>query len=156
MSYDHTQQGVLHRWFTAIGALEVVAAAVVGSVVAGGEGRAIALILAASGLFFVLVSGTLSWLRVHDDGDALRIAFGPIALFRRRVPYASMRGAKSIATDWHHGIGIHSAPGGGWTWNIRGREAVEVTLERGRLLIGTDDPQGLVDFLKKRARLPNG
>lgn len=153
MGYDHTQRGVLHRWFTVLSGALVIGGAVAGSTLKGGDGRAIALILVVVGLFFGLLGAAIAWSRVHDDGDALRIAFGPLALFRRRVPYAAMRGAKAMRLGWSHGIGIHSAPGGGWTWNVRGGAAVELTLERGRLLIGTDDAEGLVAFVRERARL---
>ncbi|MBL8842088.1 MAG: hypothetical protein JNL90_11250 [Planctomycetes bacterium] len=153
MGYDHTQRGVLHRWFTVLSGALVIGGAVAGSTLKSDDGRAIALILVAVGLFLGLLGAAIAWLRVHDDGDALRIAFGPLALFRRRVPYAAMRGAKAIALGWSHGIGIHLAPGGGWTWNVRGGAAVEITLERGRLLVSSDDPNGLVAFLRQRAKL---
>ncbi|MSR48050.1 MAG: hypothetical protein EXS13_13495 [Planctomycetes bacterium] len=151
MRYDHTQRGVLHLIFVALGFAHVIAAAVVASTVVDDDGRAIALILALVGLLLAALAGLFARLRVHDDGDALRIAFGPCELFRRRVRYASIRSVRPIRTSWLHGVGIHSAPGGGWTWNLRGKDAVEVMLERSRLVVGTDDPEGLATFLRAKS-----
>lgn len=150
-TYDHTQAGSMHRWFVAIGLLEIATGIVVGSVLANDEGRTIAILLAASGLFFAALSSAMAHLRVHDEGDALRIAFGPLPLFKRRVPYASIRSAQAIETSLlRHGIGIHMAAGGGWVWNVSRGAAVELALEKGRLIVGTDDAATLVSFVQSR------
>jgi hypothetical protein len=48
------------------------------------------------------------------------------------------------------GWGIHWNPWGGWVWNIWGFDCVVLQLNRGMFRVGTDDPDGLVEFLRRR------
>jgi hypothetical protein len=39
---------------------------------------------------------------------------------------------------------------GGWVWNIWGYDCVVIRMKRGTLRVGTDDADGLVEFLRSR------
>lgn len=58
-----------------------------------------------------------------------------------------IRRARSKLID---GWGVHWLPGRGWTFNLWGRDCVEGNTARRRLRIGTDDPEGLANFLTER------
>ena len=91
-------------------------------------------------------------LTVRDEGENLLISFGPIPLFHRRIPYNDVESVEQARSTVLDGWGIHLSPSGGWTWNIWGFDCVDVRLARRRKIrIGTDDPAGLSEFLKRRA-----
>ncbi len=107
-------------------------------------------LFAASGLF-VLLSFSFMRLTISDGGDHLKVAFGPIPLLWRRVPYADITAVQPARSALLDGWGVHYFPGRGWTWNLWGFDCVELTLDGRRTLrLGTDDPQGLRDFLQQR------
>ena len=93
-------------------------------------------------------------LTVRDTGDGLSIAFGPLALFRRRLRYDEMQSVARSRSTVLDGWGIHLSASGGWVWNLWGRDCVDVHYTHGeqskRLRIGTDDPGGLEAFLLER------
>lgn len=155
-SYDHTQRGVIHRVVAGFALAALAAAVVVGvegdAAADGGEGErgAIVFALGLTGGLMLLVAAAFAWLRVCDEGDALQVSFGPVPLFSRRVRYDTIRSVEVGRTTWLHGWGIHLALGGGWVWNIHGFDCVVIGLERSRLLLGTDDPDGLAAFLRGR------
>ena len=55
-------------------------------------------------------------------------------------------GRTTILDGW----GIHMSLRGGWVWNIWGRDCVVVRHQRSVTRVGTDNAQGLADFLKAR------
>lgn len=112
--------------------------------------RWFALILLASALLMLMVAASFHHLRVRDRGEHLEVAFGPLPLFRRRIRYADIRSVESERLTLLDGLGLRRSKHGGWTWTIRGRDCVVVNLDRSSLRIGTDDPQGLIDFLRSR------
>ena len=63
----------------------------------------------------LVVAGSFAWLKVEDAGDALRVRYGPLGIFGKRIPYASMKGAEAGRTWLIDGWGIHWVPGRGWT-----------------------------------------
>lgn len=96
-------------------------------------------------------------LTVRDGGDVLLVYFGPLSLFRRRVPYADIERVEQARSSWLDGWGIHMSPSGGWTWNLWGFDCVDVYLTRGRKLrLGTDEPLELETFLKQQITTANG
>ena len=103
-----------------------------------------------TGLFMLLLGASFGHLTVADEGDQLAIRFGPFPLFRKRIWYDHIREVETDRTTFLDGWGIHWSPWGGWVWNIWGRDCVVLRFERGMLRVGTDDPQGLVEFLKHR------
>ncbi len=86
----------------------------------------------------------------QTEGDRLGVRFGPFPLFRRRIPYDDILEVETGRTIFLEGWGIHWSPWGGWVWNIRGCHCVVLRLKRGKLKIGTDDAEGLADFLRSQ------
>ncbi len=93
-----------------------------------------------------------TWLQTSDHGDHLLVSFGPLSILRRRVSYDRVRAVRRDRSRLIEGWGIRRGPRG-WIWNIWGREVVELDLDKGRLRIGTDDPEGLLALLQDRCDL---
>ncbi|MBC8355578.1 MAG: hypothetical protein H8E66_26670 [Planctomycetes bacterium] len=105
--------------------------------------------LATSGGFVAILALAFRQLTVRDEGEELLVSFGPLPLFRRRIPYCDIERAEQARSSWLDGWGIHMSPSGGWTWNLWGFDCVDVFLTRGRKMrLGTDDPVELVAFLQ--------
>ena len=102
------------------------------------------LLFSMAGLFILLAGATHS-LTVEVDDHKLTARYGPIPLFRRRVALSEIEVATAARSALIDGLGIHYVPGRGWTWNLWGRDCVELQLQGGRLWrIGTEDPDRLV------------
>ena len=152
MSYAHTQRGGLHwlLWFTALICL-------VGSWYAFHDGESFAGgLLAGVAVLTVLIALCFVSLTVRDGGDALEVRFGPLPLFRRRVPYAGISDAKVSRSKLIDGFGVHWIPGRGWTWNLWGFDCVTLRVDGKPLRIGTDDPAGLVNHIIERLQRGRG
>ena len=76
--------------------------------------------------------------------------FGPLPLFRKRIPYRDIAAVEQGRSRWIDGWGIHFVPGRGWTYNLWGFDCAELRVGGRRLRIGTDDAEGLVSFLRQR------
>lgn len=148
MQYEHTQQAPLYLVLVAVG-IGMLAGAWFTPI------QAVQIVLLFSGGLMLVLAATFRQLTVRDEGDHLLIQFGPLPLFRRRVPYSDMERAERSRTSILDGWGIHMSPRGGWVWNLWGFDCVDVYLSRGRKVrIGTDDPLGLEEFLKGRINQP--
>ncbi len=109
-------------------------------------------------LIAVLLPGTLlfalapafHFLMVRDEGEQLRVAFGPLPLFKTQIPYSDITSVELDQTTLLDGWGIHMSLRGGWVWNIWGRDCVKITRKSGVIRIGTNDPARLAEFLKTR------
>lgn len=98
----------------------------------------------------------LHHLTVADKGSYLAIWFGPFPLFCKRLDYADIvaveKGRTRILDGWGARGGLR-----GELWSIWGRDCVVIYLKRGFVLrVGTDDPDGLTEFLKRRTGKTNG
>ncbi len=102
------------------------------------------------GFFMVLLAASFHHLTVEDEGDRLRIAFGPVPLFRRTVRYADITSVSLERTTVFDGWGIHMSLRGGWVWNIWGRDCVTIWTNRMVLRVGSDDAARLAEFLGDR------
>jgi len=143
MSYDHVQRSPLSLLAIALGVMFELGAWVAPS------GPDVVLLIV--GVIFFLVAAAFGHLRVTDRGDRLRVAYGPLPLFGREIPYASIRGVQPGRSTFVDGWGIHWLPGRGVIWNVWGRDCIELDVEgRSRLRIGTDDPDGLYRHLAAR------
>jgi len=98
----------------------------------------------------VFFAFSFKFLRVHDDGDCLAIRFGPLPVFRRRIPYSQITGVEAGGSGFIDGWGIHYMPGRGLTYNLWGFDCVIVRLGAKTVRIGTDDVDGLVAFLRSK------
>jgi hypothetical protein len=96
----------------------------------------------------------LAWcfktLTVRDEGTHLAVRFGPLPVFRKRIAYAGMTDARRSRSKFVDGWGIHGVVGRGWTYNLWGFDCVEIRLGPKIVRVGTDDPDGLAQFLKAK------
>ena len=146
MSYSHTQRGGLHWLLLATAGLCFVGAYLAR---ANGEDGPATVLLCVS-ILVVLLSLCFRHLVVRDGGEALEVTFGPIGLFRTRIPYASIESVRPARSSLIDGWGVHWVPGRGWTWNLWGKDCVELTRRGGTMRIGTDDREALTIFLAGR------
>lgn len=102
-------------------------------------------------VLMLVLAASFHHLTVKDDGDRLSISFGPIPLFRRSVCYDDIQSAEVGRTTFLDGWGIHYSIRGGWVWNLWGRDCTLVRFKNGgKLWIGTDDAENLLEFLNGR------
>lgn len=145
MNYEHTQRAWQN---TAIG-LTVAGALLVGAWLARGEACVVAINLAVAATF-VAVAFMFGSLTVRDEGECLALRYGPLRVFRKRIPYADMTSVEPDRTKLIDGWGIHCIPGRGWTYNVWGFGCVKLTVGRTVVRVGTDDVEGLTRFLRGR------
>ncbi len=146
VSYDHTQRGTLYLVLLLAGATFLNFAIVFRQ-----------WLVAICGVGLVLVGGGTAHLRVQDDGDALRVRFGPLSHVGWRIPYGDMASVEVTRTRWYHWCGIPGWPGDWRVIGLRGFDAVELRLKEPtgllrfrRYLIGTDEPEALAEFVAGR------
>lgn len=102
-------------------------------------------------VFMLALASAFHYLEVSDQGEMLRIRFGPLPLFKRQVDYEDVESVTVTRTTVLDGWGIHYSMRGGWVWNIWGRDCVEIEFRNGRRLwIGSDEAQKLADWLEER------
>jgi len=116
----------------------------------------IATILGTAAALFMVLAASFWSLTVEDDGEALRVRYGPLPLFGTRVPYATITSVARGRSAFIDGWGIHYIPGRGWTYNLWGRECVVLTRGGRMLRIGTDDGDGLAAFLQTKLQSRDG
>jgi len=143
--YDHTQTGRF-EWL-----LYVMAAGMLLAVIVMPYHPVGTYALAGSALFMLLLSLTSRNLNVRDERHGVLIQFGPVHVFKKRIEYKDIVEVRADRSTWIDGWGVHWNPRHGWIWNIWGFDCVRLTLANGRVFrVGTDEPQKLTEFLKKR------
>ncbi len=109
------------------------------------------------GALMLVLAGSFHHLTVADAGDRLSIAFGPLPLFKRSIHYNEIVRVEPARTSLLDGWGIHLSLRGGWVWNLSGQECVLIRIHKknryGKLWLGTDDVDRLVQFLQSRTNL---
>ena len=140
--YEHTQKGAFHY------ILSVAATFILGMAWVTQEQAGPSLVLVAVGLVMAAFSLAFQTLTVRDGGDALELTFGPLPLFRERIPYARITAVQADRSNLLDGWGIHWVPGRGWTYNIWGFGCVKITSGRRVIRVGSDDVDGLTRFLQ--------
>ena len=137
MRYEHTQRAYLLHWMV----MPLILIAVVG-MFSGGATLWVWSVVTALVVAFAWLVVTFSMLTVIVDGDQIRIYFGR-GWPRRTVSKREVTAVMPVRNQWWHGLGIRIIPKG-TLWNVWGLDAVELTLESGRVFrIGTDDGDGL-------------
>ncbi len=150
-SYVHRQTAVL--WFACL--LPSVILAGLAAFLPADVSTVLRWILGGAAALFVVLALSFVWLETRDSGDALQVCFGPFPSFSLNVRYTDIRTAARGRSALIDGWGIHYIPGRGWTWNLWGRDCVELELKSGRRIrIGTDDPDGLLDAVILGTGLP--
>ncbi len=144
MEYSHTQHGKIHL---------ILYASALGSMLIGllciAEPVAVVITLG-TGALFVPLAFCFKTLTVSDQGDHILIQFGPLPVFRKRIKYSDCSDIKVGRTTFLHGWGIHGFWGVGWTYNLWGYDCVKLKCAGVRFNLGTDDPQGLAEFLNSK------
>jgi hypothetical protein len=150
MTYQHTQKGRLHLVLLPT----AVAMIALGFWLRHAAAPAPAAIgVWAAALLILLLLLCFRTLTVRAEGEGLALRYGTIPLFFRRLPFAAITSVEPGRTSFIDGWGIHYIPGRGWTYNLWGFACVVVHLGPKTVRIGTDDPEGLLAFLK--AKLPS-
>jgi hypothetical protein len=142
--YRHTQTGYV--------ILAVVGATAVALVLGVWQGYlpVFTLYLAGALVIALVLFGSLT---VEVGHEAVVLGFGP-GLVRRRLPLGEVTGVRVVRNPWWYGWGVHYV-GGGWVYNVSGREAVELRYSDGRSdRIGTDEPQALCRAIQGARGLP--
>jgi hypothetical protein len=142
-AYAHTQRAPFWLLLAAL-----AAAAVVGGSLT--DDRVAQVALPAAATVTLLLAACFCHLTIADAGDHLAVRFGPLPLFGTKVRYDAVRAVRPARSRWIDGWGVHWVPGRGWTFNLWGRDCVEVVTGRGTLRLGTDDRAGLCAFLGAR------
>ena len=142
--YHHTQRSAAALLFLCLAALIPIGLAVSGRLGPVDVGVRLTLFVAAlvmltaafvfSSLTIVVRDGQLSWW------------FGP-GVVKKTVPLSSIVSAELTTTTVLNGWGIHLTLRG-WLYNVAGRRAVLVTQrDRRRFLLGSDEPEQLVQAI---------
>ncbi|MFB3925603.1 MAG: hypothetical protein ACE14T_06075 [Syntrophales bacterium] len=144
MKYDHTQKSPLFWIIPGLG----IAIVTVSLFTSLEEGH----FFAASGIALAIVLSALCFgcLTVRDEGKFLAIRFGPIPVFRTRIPFSEITEVDVAYSDLVDGWGIHWVPGRGVIYNVWGFNCVRIVLGKKTIRVGTDDVEGLIRFLKTR------
>lgn len=149
MSYQHTQHGPL-GWLLLIVAIGPAILAAVMS-----APSPVAIVMGVVAGVFVALAACFGSLTVTDRGDRLSIRYGPLPLFGSSVVYSTITQVRIGRSALIDGWGIHYIPGRGWTYNLWGRDCVEIQMASSKLRIGTDDASRLCEFLCSKVNVPN-
>lgn len=146
-TYRHTQRAPLCLL------LYAVAAAIFAFGVVLADEPAVPLIMSVVGVIMLVLAGSFHHLRVEDEGDEIGIRFGPLPLFAKTIRYENITAVEVGRTTWLDGWGIHMSLRGGWVWNLWGFDCV-VIHHGGTTRVGTDDPEGLAEFVGQKIGQP--
>ncbi|GAB6164234.1 hypothetical protein JCM19992_02340 [Thermostilla marina] len=141
MEYENTQHG---HWYLLVALLGVVVMVVYEL---APQGLVPSLIGMGAVALVLLCFGSLT---IRDEGDALVARFGPIPLFRKRIPYILIEKVEPVRTSIWVGWGIHFVPGHGAVWNVWGFDAVRIVYGDRTVTLGTNDQEGLIRFLEEK------
>lgn len=143
MTYQHIQYAPLHLLSHVIAIGMIVSAWF-----SRHEAAWVAVLLVVVGLLMSAIAFSFRYLMVSDEGDMLALQYGPLPLFRKRIPYDQITAVEPGKSSFVDGWGIHYIPGHGWTYNLWGYDCVKLTLSDGKTQIGTDDAANLAEFLR--------
>jgi len=143
--YEHTQSGPLYLILLGVGAVMLASAVPAWRA----NHHAIVIPIAVASLVFFLATCFVH-LVVRDEGDHLGVWFGPVRLFGRRIAFSEITAVEPSRSDLIDGWGIHLIPGRGIIYNLWGFDCVKLKLGKRTVRIGTDDVNGLVEFLRFR------
>ena len=148
MTYEHKQSAPTHLIFLPF----FVIVSIVAWQSQGDEAAQTLCVVAA--IVFAVVASSFAHLVVKDAGDHLILHYGPLILFRKRIPYRHIQSAAPDRSRLIDGWGIHWVPGRGWTYNLWGFDCVELKVNGKRVRVGSDDVENLVAFLRGKLEAP--
>jgi len=143
MEYSHTQRGPLGHILVATAAVLLVIAWLSGQ-------TAPTIITSVVAVLLMLAALTFGSLTVRDEGQWLALRYGPLPVFRKRVPYGQITSVEPGRTSIIDGWGIHWIPGRGYTYNLWGFSCVKLAVGDRTIRVGSDEPDKLVEFLKSK------
>jgi len=145
MTYRHTQRGIV---FIAALAMGIV----VNLLSAGTTGTAQPIHIGIIGLLGLALFTFLS-LTVEIENSTLECRLG-IGIIRKTIQLTRVREAQRVRLPWYAGWGVRWIPGQYIIWRVSGLEAVElVMIDGSRFRIGTDQPEELVQAIRKNSTL---
>ena len=150
MGYERTQTGGFHLLLYAVGGAMVVAAWITRADLGP------SIILLCTGLVIVLLAPAFHHMTVQDEMDCLAVRYGPLPVFRKRIPYSAITGVEPDRSSVIDGWGIHYLPKRGWIYNLWGFDCAKLALGKKVIRVGSDDVDNLVAFLKTKIRRPDG
>lgn len=145
MNYQHTQYSRWHYLFFLLPATAFLCAWLLraeGPLVSGG-----AMLM---GVLFLMVACGFQHMTVTDDGNCMRVRYGPLPLFGWTFDHKDIVDVTVGQTSFIDGWGIHYIPFRGWTLNLIGFECVVLHFENKTVRIGTNDSAGLASYLKSK------
>ena len=98
----------------------------------------------------LFVAAGFAQLTVRDRGDRLTVRFGWIPLIGWSARWEDIESAEIGRTSWVDGWGLHWLPGRGMTINIWGQDCVVLNVKSRIVRVGTDDPEGLAEYVRRR------
>ncbi|HEC87654.1 MAG TPA: hypothetical protein ENI49_07335 [Thermoplasmatales archaeon] len=108
----------------------------------------VSIVLTILGICLIL----FSTMTVTCDREYLRIRTGFITI-RKSFSVKDIVSCKVIKIPWYYSWGIRIVPSG-WLYRISGSYAIEINMRDGkRYLIGTDEPEKLVEFVNNQLRM---
>jgi len=142
--YEHTQRAPLYLLLLAVSAIMGFAGIFSG----GAPPASIGLMLMS--VLFAVIAACFAHLTVRDQVDKLAVRFGPVPLFGWSARWEDIESAEIGRSMWIDGWGIHWLPGRGMTINIWGLDCVVLRIKGRIVRIGTDDPEGLAEYVQQR------
>lgn len=94
---------------------------------------------------------TFCSLTIRDEGEFLRVRFGPIPLLGTKIRFDDIVSAEPARTSFLDGWGLHYNPAKGTIFNVWGYRCVRIRTHRRVYWVGTDDPEGLCAWIRRKA-----
>ena len=146
IQYRHRQTGWVMIVMLGLPLLAALAFAML--LAARGPAQSALLILLAA-LPFAILLALFSFLTVEVSDTALTWYFGP-QFWKNTLPLSQIKTAAPVHTKWYWGYGIKYFGPDRWLYNVSGTGAVEIRGNgTGWIRIGTDDPVGLLEALRR-------
>ena len=111
-------------------------------------------VLACVAVVMILAGLAFGTMTVRDEGDRLAIRYGPLPIFRRRIPYSAITAVEPGRTSVIDGWGVHYIPFRGMTYNLWGFGCAKLSLGRRVIRVGSDDVENLVTFIGSKIQPP--
>ena len=147
--YQHTQRSAAALFLLCVAAVIPIGLLVTGALATVPIG--VRLTVLAASVVMLISAFVFSSLTIAIRDGQLSWWFGP-GVVKKTVPLSTIVSAEATTTSIFAGWGIHLTMRG-WLYNVSGRQAVLVTQEDGkRFLLGTDEPDRLVQAIRSGAR----
>lgn len=148
--YTHRQFGRA-VFFIAIGVAVLLAGIIahlaVKSDAPSGSGVGLWVLVGLSGIIPIVLLFMFSSLRVTVDSERLAWSFG-VGFPNYSLAIRDMGRVETVHPSILYGIGIRITPQG-WLYNVGGGPAIAITTGKKTVLLGTDDPDGLMRAIER-------